>query len=135
MTKPFKKHFEISERKILLRIFDVLFVFAFLFFTQVFTDLNYFADLCKNYYWIFVLAIYINLLGTVFEMYNLVVISFANKITKGLLLTSFLLLYFYFHTNYHSFFSKKESRIVFTFFGYFASINRLESSLYLFVGL
>lgn len=98
MTKPFKKHFEISERKILLRIFDVLFVFAFLFFTQVFTDLNYFADLCKNYYWIFVLAIYINLLGTVFEMYNLVVISFANKITKGLLLTSFFTTLFFIFT-------------------------------------
>lgn len=98
MPKPFKKHFEISERKILLRFFDVFFVVAFLFLLHSFTDLKYFADLSQNYFWIVILAIYLNLLGTVFEMYNLVVVSFANKITKGLLLTSFFTTLFFIFT-------------------------------------
>lgn len=98
MPKPFKKHFEISERKILLRFFDAFFVVAFLFLLHVFTDLSYFTDLSLNYLWIAVLVIYLNLLGTVFEMYNLVVISFANKITKGLLLTSFFTTLFFIFT-------------------------------------
>lgn len=98
MTKPYKKHFEISERKILLRFFDVLFVVAFLFLVHAFTDLRYFADLCANYYWIAVLGLYLTLLGTVFEMYNLVIVSFANKITKGLLLTSFFTTLFFIFT-------------------------------------
>lgn len=98
MTKPYKKHFEISERKILLRFFDVVFVVGFLFLLHAFTDLKYFADLCENYYWIAVLGIYLNLLGTVFEMYNLVIVSFANKITKGLLLTSFFTTLFFIFT-------------------------------------
>ena len=98
MTKPFKKHFEISERKILLRFFDVVFVVGFLFLLHAFTDLKYFAELCENYYWIAILAIYLNLLGTVFEMYNLVIVSFANKITKGLLLTSFFTTLFFIFT-------------------------------------
>lgn len=98
MTKPFKKHFEISERKILLRFFDVVFVIGFLFLCHAFTDLKYFADLNINYYWIAILGLYVNLLGTVFEMYNLVIISFANKITKGLLLTSFFTTLFFIFT-------------------------------------
>lgn len=98
MSKPYKKHFEISERKILLRFFDVLFVVGFLFLLHALTDLKYFADLCVNYYWIAILALYLNLLGTVFEMYNLVIVSFANKITKGLLLTSFFTTLFFIFT-------------------------------------
>ncbi|MES2863903.1 MAG: exopolysaccharide biosynthesis polyprenyl glycosylphosphotransferase [Bacteroidota bacterium] len=98
MTKPYKKHFEISERKILLRLFDVIFVVGFLFLLHAFTDLKYFAELCENYYWIAVLGLYLTLLGTVFEMYNLVIVSFANKITKGLLLTSFFTTLFFIFT-------------------------------------
>ncbi|SEP54963.1 sugar transferase [Flavobacterium urocaniciphilum] len=98
MTKPYKKHFEISERKILLRIFDVVFVVGFLFLPNLFTDLKYFAELKLNYLWIPFIAIYLTLLGTVFEMYKLVVVSFASKITKGLLLTSFFTTLFFLFT-------------------------------------
>jgi exopolysaccharide biosynthesis polyprenyl glycosylphosphotransferase len=98
MTKPYNKHFEISERKILLRFFDVVFVVGFLFLLHAFTDLKYFAELCENYYWIAVLALYLNVLGTVFEMYNLVIVSFTNKITKSLLLTSFFTTLFFIFT-------------------------------------
>lgn len=98
MTKPYKKHFKISERKILLRFFDVFFVVFFLYLVNTFTNLKYFAELSLNYYWIGVLVIYLTLLGTVFEMYNLVIVSFANKITKGLLLTSFFTTLFFIFT-------------------------------------
>jgi exopolysaccharide biosynthesis polyprenyl glycosylphosphotransferase len=98
MTKLYKKHFEISERKLLLRFFDVFFVVGSLFVIHLYTDFKYFSELSLNYLWIPVLIIYINLLGTVFEMYNLVIVSFANKITKGLLLTSFFTALFFIFT-------------------------------------
>jgi exopolysaccharide biosynthesis polyprenyl glycosylphosphotransferase len=116
MLKPYKKHFEISERKILLRFFDVFFVVSFLFLINVFTDLRYFDELFENYYWIAVLGIYLNLLGTVFEMYNLVIVSFANKITKGLLLTSFFTtLFFIFTPIVTPFFPKKRIELFLLF--------------------
>lgn len=98
MNKSYNKHFEISERKILLRIFDVVFVVGFLFLTNIFTDFKYFSELKQEFYWIPIIAVYLTLLGTVFEMYNLVVVSFANKITKGLLLTSFFTCLFFLFT-------------------------------------
>ena len=98
MTKPYKKHFEISERKILLRVFDVVFVVGFLFLANVFTDLRYFSELKHDFFWIPIIAIYLTLLGTVFVMYNLVIVSFANKITKGLLLTTFFTSLFFLFT-------------------------------------
>ena len=98
MKKNYKKHFDISERKILLRIFDVLFVVGFLLSVNTFTDFRYFSELHHSYYWIPVLAIYFTLLGTIFEMYNLVIASFASKSTKGLLLTSFFVTLFFLFT-------------------------------------
>lgn len=116
MTKPYKKHFEISERKILLRVFDVVFVVGFLFLPDLFTDFKYFSELKHEFYWIPIIAIYLTLLGTVFEMYNLVVVSFANKITKGLLLTSFFTsLFFLFTPLFTPSFPKKRLELLLLF--------------------
>lgn len=83
-----KIHFEISERKILLRTFDILFIVACIFIVSSLTDFKYFAHLEKNIYWIPVLAIYITIFGTIFEMYNLQVASYRLRVTKSLILTS-----------------------------------------------
>ena len=42
MPKPTTIHFEISERKVLLRIFDVLFVLSSLYLVSELFDLEYF---------------------------------------------------------------------------------------------
>jgi hypothetical protein len=83
-----KIHFEISERKILLRIFDVLSVLLALYVVGVVFKFNYFNISTTNYYWTIVLGIYLTIIGTVFEMYNLQVASNQFQVTKSIILTA-----------------------------------------------
>ena len=83
-----KIHFEISERKILLRIFDVMFVLFALYFVSIIFKFNYFNISTSNYYWTIVLGVYINMFGTVFEMYNLQVASNQYQVIKSIILTA-----------------------------------------------
>lgn len=87
---PFSKkiHFEISERKILLRIFDVLTVVGALYLVGLVFKFDYFSISKANFYWTIILGSYINILGTVFEMYNLQTASNQYQIIKSILLTS-----------------------------------------------
>jgi len=83
-----KIHFEISERKILLRIFDVLSVLLVLYLIGVVFDFKYFNISKNNFYWTIVLGLYINIIGTVFEMYNLQVASNQFQVIKSTILTT-----------------------------------------------
>ena len=83
-----KIHFEISERKILLRIFDVIAVLLALYFVGNIFDFNYFNISTTNYYWTIALGIYLNIIGTVFEMYNLQVASNQYQVVKSIILTA-----------------------------------------------
>ena len=51
MTSQSKMHFEMSERKILLRFFDVVFALGFLHLLGVIFDFYYFKITGSNYYW------------------------------------------------------------------------------------
>ncbi|WP_296145946.1 sugar transferase [uncultured Flavobacterium sp.] len=88
MSSSKKIHFEVSERKILLRIFDVLTVVFALYIIGLIFKFNYFHISKANFIWTLVLAAYINVLGTVFEMYNLQTASHQYHIIKSILLTS-----------------------------------------------
>ena len=83
-----KMHFEISERKLILRLFDVLFVLFALYVTGQLFAFDYFVFSTTNYYWILVLALYINAFGTIFEMYNLQVASNQYQVLKSTLITA-----------------------------------------------
>jgi exopolysaccharide biosynthesis polyprenyl glycosylphosphotransferase len=83
-----KIHFEISERKVLLRFFDVLSVLIALYFVANVFKFNYFNISKTNYYWTIVLGIYLNVFGTVFEMYNLQVASNQFQVIKSIVLTT-----------------------------------------------
>lgn len=87
---PFSKkiHFEISERKILLRIFDVFTVVLALYFVGQIFKFDYFNISKENFYWTVILALYLTVFGTVFEMYNLQTASNQYQIIKSILLTS-----------------------------------------------
>ncbi len=88
MNKYKDIHFEISERKILLRIFDVVFVLFFLYFVGIVFKFNYFNISSTNFYWTIVLGLYLNFIGSVFEMYNLQVASNQFQIIKSIILTT-----------------------------------------------
>jgi exopolysaccharide biosynthesis polyprenyl glycosylphosphotransferase len=83
-----KIHFEISERKILLRVFDVLSVLFLLYFIGEIFDFKYFNISSTNYYWTIVLGLYLNIFGSVFEMYNLQVASNQFQVIKSTILTA-----------------------------------------------
>lgn len=87
--RPHKKiHFEVSERKILLRAFDVLVVLLALSFIGEWFNFDYFDLSTSNFYWAIVLGLYITVLGSVFEMYNLQVASNQFQIIRSIILTA-----------------------------------------------
>jgi len=90
MRNTKKIHFEISERKILLRTMDVLFVVLILALIGHFFQFDYFKISRSNFYWTIVLALYINFFGTIFEMYNLQTASNRFQISKSIILTTAL---------------------------------------------
>jgi exopolysaccharide biosynthesis polyprenyl glycosylphosphotransferase len=90
-----KIHFEISERKVLLRIFDIATVLLSLYLVDVLFNFNYFHISIRNYYWTVVLGLYISVLGTVFEMYNLQVASNQFQVIRSIVLTSSTTVLFY----------------------------------------
>jgi exopolysaccharide biosynthesis polyprenyl glycosylphosphotransferase len=64
-------HFEISERKILLRLVDLLVVFLVLYILQNCIDFDYLTVHTNNIGYLIVLGLYITVFGTVFEIYDL----------------------------------------------------------------
>jgi len=88
MQSKKKIHFEVSERKILLRIFDVLFVLLSLYIVGIVFQFDYFSITTYNFYWTIVLGAYILIIGSVFEMYNLQVASNQFQVIKSIILTS-----------------------------------------------
>ncbi|HLA56223.1 MAG TPA: exopolysaccharide biosynthesis polyprenyl glycosylphosphotransferase [Flavobacterium sp.] len=88
MIKRKKIHFEISERKILLRVFDILSVLLALYFIGREFKFDYFNISTTNFYWTIVLGLYISVIGSVFEMYNLQVASNQFQVIKSIILTS-----------------------------------------------
>lgn len=88
MNKYKDIHFEVSERKILLRVFDVFFVLLSLYLVGIIFKFNYFNISTTNYYWTFVLGLYINIIGSVFEMYNLQIASNQFQVVKSIVLTA-----------------------------------------------
>lgn len=95
MNKNNQIHFEVSERKVLLRIFDVVFVLLALYFTGDILDLEYLEASTSNFYYVMVIALYLNGIGTVFEMYSLQVASNQYQVLKSIILTASTTVLFY----------------------------------------
>ncbi len=95
MTNRQQMHFEVSERRVLLRLFDLVFVLGTLHFIGLFVDFDYFILSHTSLTNIGVLSIYLMLMGTVFEMYNLQVASTQYAVIKSILLTASSTVLFY----------------------------------------
>lgn len=86
--KPNKKmHFEISERKLLLRLFDVAFVLSGLYLLHVIFDYQYFNLDPAYYFRPLLLIVYLFGFGAIFEMYNLQIASNQFQILRSVVLT------------------------------------------------
>ncbi len=97
---PKKKgiHFEISERKILLRIMDVLSVLGILYLIGSGFHFEYFTVTKAQWFWSVVLALYITIFGTVFELYDLQASSKLDTTFRNIVLTASLTVLVYLFT-------------------------------------
>lgn len=91
-------HFEISERKVLLRIVDVLIVCLSLFAFSNLSNFNYFRFEGQFVLKLIVLGFYLLAFGTVFEIYHLQNSESKFKTAKNLMLTTFFVVAFYLFT-------------------------------------
>ena len=92
----FKKiHFNISERKVLLRLIDLLAVFLGFYCVASFFDFKYFETQKENFYWFLSLGVYLIFFGEIYEMYDLQIASSKWKITKSVILTASFTFVFY----------------------------------------
>jgi exopolysaccharide biosynthesis polyprenyl glycosylphosphotransferase len=91
-------HFNISERKVLLRFFDVVSIVAVLYFVSSTFDFDYITITKENWRWVVVLVLYISIFGTIFELYDLQKSSKLEKISTSIVFTVSLTVLFYFLT-------------------------------------
>ncbi|WP_044398975.1 sugar transferase [Lacinutrix sp. Hel_I_90] len=97
-----KIHFEISERKILLRLFDLLFIGLALYGLSRISGFYYFRIDENNWRWLIVLALYIMVFGTIFELYDLQKSSKLETVTGAIILTTSVTVLVYLLTPYYT---------------------------------
>jgi hypothetical protein len=95
-------YFEISERKILLRLFDILFMLFSLYWVGFYFDLSYLKFSVIDLLNVTVLILYVNIFGAIFEMYNLQVASNEYQVLKSAVLTVSVTVFVYFLTPFYS---------------------------------
>ena len=91
-------HFNISERKVLLRIFDIISILIVLYFVSNTFDFDYFTIRKENWTWVFILVLYVSIFGTIFELYDLQKSSKIEKISTSIVFTVSMTVLFYFLT-------------------------------------
>ena len=117
MSTSKKIHFEISERKILLRVMDVFFPVLTLALIGHYFQFDYFRVSQTSFYWTIVLAIYLIFFGTIFangkQSFSDFKEYYFNHFSNGivLLINSFL----HSHIALQSF----ANSFVFLFYSYF----------------
>lgn len=80
-------HFEISERRILLLVFDAVFILSALYILSLIFDYNYFVFDSGNFLSVILLLSYMYAFGVIFEMYDLQVASNQLQILQGVIFT------------------------------------------------
>jgi len=95
-------HFEISERKILLRIFDILVVLGMLYLVGNIFDFDYFQITKDRWIWPFVLGLYLTIFASVFELYDLQKASKFEVVVQNIILASSITVLFYLLTPFYT---------------------------------
>ncbi|MAO11066.1 MAG: sugar transferase [Flavobacteriaceae bacterium] len=102
MTQKGGIHFEISERKILLRIFDIVSVLALLYAIGEVFDFDYFKINAQHWVWSIVLAVYLTVFATIFELYDLQKASKLDIVVQNIILTASVTVLFYLLTPFYT---------------------------------
>src|SRR5690554_1740510 len=99
---PNNIHFDISERKVLLRILDVASVLTLLYLVGIIFDFEYFIINSEHWVWSIVLAVYLTIFATIFELYNLQKASKFDVVVKNVIITSSVTVLFYLLTPFYT---------------------------------
>jgi len=102
MSKNNSVHFDISERKVLLRIVDVFVVLFTLSIVGVIFDFDYFQITSYNWVWTFMLVLYLMVFGSVFELYDLQKASRFEKVGQNVVFTSSVTVLFFILTPFYT---------------------------------
>jgi len=95
MSQNSNIHFDISERKVLLRLFDILSVLGVLYVVGIIFEFDYFLINSTHWVWSIVLALYLTIFATIFELYNLQKASRFEVVVQNIILTSSVTVLFY----------------------------------------
>jgi exopolysaccharide biosynthesis polyprenyl glycosylphosphotransferase len=95
MTKKKGIHFEVSERKILLRIVDLVAVIVGIYALSLFFDFEYIIVNKDNSVALVVLGVYITIFGTIFEIYDLQKASKLDTTFRNVVVTTSVVVLFY----------------------------------------
>ncbi|EPR74568.1 Bacterial sugar transferase [Winogradskyella psychrotolerans RS-3] len=95
MPKKKSIHFEVSERKILLRTVDLLVVFLGVSALSFYFDFEYIEVSLENIGHLILLGIYVAVFGTIFELYDLQKASQLDTTFKNIVITASTVLLFY----------------------------------------
>lgn len=88
-------NFDISERKVLLRIFDIASVLGLLYIVGLVFNFDYFKLNADHRSWYLVLALYLTIFASIFELYNLQKASKFEVVIQNIVLTSSVTVLFY----------------------------------------
>lgn len=88
MSKHSSIHFDISERKVLLRFVDIASVLFTLYFVGQVFDFDYFKINQIDWMWSIVLGVYLTIFASIFELYDLQKSSRFEVVVQNIILTS-----------------------------------------------
>ncbi len=88
-------HFEVSERKILLRIMDLVMVFLGVYCLSLLVDFEYVTVNKENSVALILLGVYISVFGTIFELYDLQKASKFDTTFRNVVISTSTVVLFY----------------------------------------
>lgn len=88
-------HFEVSERKILLKIIDLVMVFLGLYCLGFVVEFEYIIVSKTNSVALILLGVYVSVFGTIFELYDLKAASKLDTTFKNIVITTATVVLFY----------------------------------------
>lgn len=95
-------HFDISERKVLLRVMDIFFVLFTLTVVSVIFQFDYFRISQDYWAWTLVLILYLSIFSSIFELYDLQKASKFEIVLKNVILTVSATVLFFMLTPYYT---------------------------------
>ena len=102
MSQKSNIHFDISERKILLRLLDIGSVLGLLYVVGLIFKFDYFRIDATRWVWSIVLGLYLTIFATIFELYNLQKAAKFETVVQNIILTASVTVLFYLLTPFYT---------------------------------